>query len=367
MRLLKLGMGLLVLAWFLAGSGASVLGSPREWGGVFGRYEVELPPGSYFSLYGEGNKLLHRTAHRLYEGDEFITAQDVRYRVVRVEGRRAYAVKVGKEQAAVLPKAAPLAAGRVARGGSIAIYHTHSDESYVPSDGTASRYASGGIFKVGSVFEEKLRSLGFDVLHSMRPHDPHDANAYYRSRRTAAQLLQKRPLALIDVHRDAVPPDVYSTVIRGEPVTRVKIVVGRENPRMSANLQFAKQLKAAAEEIHPGLIEGILIARGDFNQDLAPHALLVEVGAHTNSREAAQRGIALFADALPRVLGITGVRPEVAPETGRSSWRALFWGVLLVGGLLAGFLYFNAGSWDKVREQVRRFFAVGLLGRRRER
>ena len=37
------------------------------------------------------------------------------------------------------------------------------------------------------------------------PHDPHDAMAYDRSRRTAAELLKKNPIALLDIHRDAVP------------------------------------------------------------------------------------------------------------------------------------------------------------------
>ncbi|MDH7576303.1 MAG: stage II sporulation protein P [Bacillota bacterium] len=346
------------------------------WKELFSRFEVERTDGGYYSVLDENHQVIHRTAHRLYRGDEYITAKNMRYRITRVEGDFAYARLVGKEAEVKLttsetsdPTRAQVIPGQTAdQRNAIAIYHTHSDESYVPTDGTDSIYASGGVLKVGNVFAEKLRSMNFNVLHSLRPHDPHDANAYYRSRRTAAQLLQKQPLALIDIHRDAVPPDVYSAVIEDQPVTKIKLVVGRENPRMSSNLQFAKQLKAAVDETHPGLIEGILLSRGDFNQDLAPRSILIEVGSHTNSREAAQRGIALFAEALPKVFGITGIRPEVgppAPPTNRGDWRALFWGVLIVGGAIAGFLYLNTGSWKGAWEQFRNFFQVEFPNKKR--
>lgn len=320
---------------------------------------TERTDGRYYTIYDENRNIIHQTADRLYVGDEYITNNNLRYRIIKIEGDSAYARFVGKE-----PKVKIVSlAATTGQNRTIAIYHTHSDESYVPTDGTHSIYANGGIFKVGDAFANRLRSLGYNVVHSRRPHDPHDANAYYRSRRTAVQLLQKQPLALIDVHRDAVPPQVYSTVIKGKPVTKVKFVVGRENPRMNANLQFAKELKAAIDKTHPGLIQGILISRADFNQDIAPRSILIEVGAHTNSRYAAQSGIALFADALPKVLGgVSGVKPAV-PRSNKGDWSSLFWGVLLIGGAIAGFLFFNTGSWSRAWTQFKNFFRIEFFGK----
>jgi len=330
--------------------------------------ELERSDGGYYTVIDEKRKVLLQTALSISEGDEYIDANNMRYRISKIKGDVAYASLVGKESEAKLaecpkPTLIQTLLG-VNNGGrkKIALYHTHSDESYVPTDGAASIYANGGIFKVGNVFGSKLRSLGFDVDHSRRPHDPHDANAYVRSRRTAAQLLQKQPMALIDVHRDAVPPNVYGTKVQGKPITRVKIVVGRSNPRASANLQFAKQIKAAIDRTHPNVVQGILLTRGNFNQDLAPRALLVEVGAHTNSRDAAQRGIALFAEALPKVLGVTGVSPRVpVPKSNRGDWSALFWGILIVGGAIAGYLLINTGSWRGAWEQIRGFIQGEFL------
>lgn len=330
--------------------------------------ESERQDGGYFTVVDEQKKVLLRTAHLLGIGDEYIAPDNMRYRISSMKGDFAEARLVGREAEAKLaeqpqPGLLQTLLGQGNRKGTIAIYHTHSDESYVPTDGTDSIYANGGIIKVGNVFKEKLGKIGIDAIHSKRPHDPHDANAYSRSRRTAAQLLQKQPLALFDIHRDAVPPDVYHTNVKGTPATRVKIVLGRSNPRMNSNLEFAKQVKAALDKTNPGMFQGILLTSGDFNQDLAPRSLLLEVGAHTNSRNDAQQGIAFFAESLPKVLGTTGVTPQVPmPTSNRGDWRALFWIILIAGVVLFGYLYVNTGSWQGAYNQMRNFFNSEFFG-----
>lgn len=334
------------------------------WAQTVEKAETERTDGKYFTIIDEQGKKLHCTAVVLNKGDEFISADNFRYRITGIEGDFARARLVGKEKEVELPASSFFSVVKsrlfLARNQSskkIAIYHTHSDESYVPTDGTESIYGNGGIFKVGTVFAEKLRSMGFEVDHSKRSHDPHDINAYYRSRRTASELLQKGPLAIFDVHRDAVPPEVYAANVKGQEITKVKFVLGRTNPRLDANLDFAKRIKAVLDKINPGVVQGILIAQSDFNQDLAPHSLLVEVGAHTNSREAAERGIALFAEAIPQVLG---VKPGVSAPPVREnwgSWRALLWGLLLVGGAVVGYLFINTGSLSESWNQIRDFFS----------
>ena len=52
----------------------------------------------------------------------------------------------------------------------------------------------------------------------------------------------------------------------------------------------------------PMLVKGIYYGRGNYNQDLGPRTLLIEVGAHTNSRIRAERGAAMFATVLDRTL-----------------------------------------------------------------
>ncbi|ADU52140.1 stage II sporulation protein P [Thermaerobacter marianensis DSM 12885] len=186
--------------------------------------------------------------------------------------------------------------------GFIGIYHTHNDESYIPTDGTASVDGRGGIHRVGDVLGRELAQHGFRVVKSEALHLPHDRGAYRRSRRTALKMIPKNPLVLLDVHRDATPPEFYREVVKGQPVTQIRLVVGRENPFRRTNLAFARRLKAEADRSFPGLVKGIYYGRGNYNQDLGPRTLLIEVGAHTNSRIRAERGAAIFATVLDRTL-----------------------------------------------------------------
>ena len=129
-------------------------------------------------------------------------------------------------------------------------------------------------------------------------HLPHDRGAYRRSRVTAQQLLKKSPDAIFDVHRDAAPWDAYAVEVDGDMVTRIQIVVGLSHPGTAANKKYAFDLKGYADRIHPGLVRGVFLIWGGYNQDLSPLSLLLEVGAHTNSKEAAMRGISLFSDVV---------------------------------------------------------------------
>ncbi|MGB9885953.1 MAG: stage II sporulation protein P [Moorellales bacterium] len=334
----------------------------------------ERTDGTYFTIVDSHGRVIDQTARVVYPGDELITAENYHYRVVKVAGDTAYAELLGREP---LEWSRPVAATGeevvAVQGGQrnlIAVYHTHSDESYLPSDGRSSRPGDGGIYKVGEVFTERLRSLGVRVDYNKQPHEPHDADAYRRSRRTAFRLVQKGPAAIIDLHRDGIPdPDSYDAVVAGEPVARIRLVVGRQNQNLGANLDFAKRVKAYLDQHYPGLVRGIFLAHGNYNQDLSPHSLLVEVGTYTNSRERAQRGAALFAEALPRVLGIAVAPSPLAPGVmgAGADWLGVVWVLLALSGSIIGYLYLSTGSWEGVRERFREFFARewGRLGRPR--
>lgn len=333
-----------------------------------GIYEQERNDGSYYTIVDTDGRMLDKTARVIYPGDEFIAEDNRRYRINRVEGDTAWAEMIGLEriswEAPSLPASTLIAEGETAGTRNlVAVYHTHSDESYVPSDGAQSIPAGGGIYKVGEVMVEKLRSLGVNVEYDKRPHEPHDSEAYRRSRRTAAKLTQRAPAAIIDVHRDGVPDaSFYNEQVAGGAVTNVRFVVGRENANMQANLDFAKRLKAYLDQEYPGLVKGIHIGRGNYNQDLSPRSVLVEVGTYTSDRARAQRGAGLFAEAVPAVLGIgtaasrqgPGPVETQAPPSTAGDWWAVFWVIiaLVAGGFL--FLVISTGSWEAAVEALRK-------------
>lgn len=345
---------------------ALLLGSNKAWA-----YEERFD--GHFSLIDPKGDVLFQTALAVSLGDEFIAEDNSHYRVANLEGDNAHCEYLGlatPSEAArstwarylPIPFWTTQAVGAL-RPPVVGIYHTHSDESYVPTDGSTSIFGKGGILKVGSVLSAALQKLGLNAIHDTSSHDPHDAMSYTRSRRTAAQLLRRRPVALFDVHRDAVPRELYVASVKGQDVAKLTLVVGRENPKIKANLNFAKQLKELNDEENPGLIKGIFLARGTFNQDLFDRSILIEVGTHENSRPAAERGISLFAATVPRAVGTKG-RPaqtqpaKVTQRTG--SWSAVGWilVLLIVGG--AAYLYLATGSWAELQRQVRRFLGREL-------
>ncbi len=331
---------------------------------ILGKWEGELTDGEYFTLVDEDGNELDRTGHEVFIGDEMILEDNNRYKVTEVDDKKLIAIcdLVGKEEIAWEEEENQLPVLDVAQGKSvIGVYMTHNDESYVPSDGQESIKGNGGIIQVGEKLAEELKKNGVDAEINLNKHDPHDANAYHRSRKTAVQLLKANPSVIVDVHRDGIPdPGFYATKIDGESATKIRLVVGRQNPHVSSNLEFAKQIKGYFDKNTPGLIKGIFMGKGNYNQDLGPKAILVEVGTYTNTKGAALNGITAFADGLPAIVG-AGVAKGVpgtpaakgpSPGVGRSLiWLLLF---VVVGG--GAFLLISTGS---IKDSVKRITNMG--------
>ena len=348
----------------------------------------ERTDGSYATIVDENGEVVYITARNIKIGDQCLTEKNKRYEVVAVEGTTAQARLIGEvnisqylpaqnKNVAFFPGILQPRIAEAQGGGKVAIYHTHSDESYVPSDGKESKLGAGGIYQVGAAFSEALKGRGMTPLFSQAKHDPHDDMAYQRSRRTVADLLKQQPDAIFDVHRDAVPPQVYQGKVNGEDITKVQLVVGKYGATAKQIEDYALTIKAASDQKHPGLIKGIFFAKGgDYNQDLHPRSMLLEVGSHTNTKEAAERGITLFSDIVPLVLGRTaasgGNSPGAAAGTGTAqsgasgATKSIGWivGALIVGA--GGFLLISTGSLKEAGAKLKQFTTTeftNFLGR----
>ncbi len=87
-------------------------------------------------------------------------------------------------------------------------------------------------------------------------------------------------------------------------MTKVRLVVGRQNPNREANLELAKNIKAIADEQYPGLVKGIFNARGNYNQDIGPRTILLEFGTHETSLDEAIRSTKFVAEMFPAAAGL---------------------------------------------------------------
>ena len=61
--------------------------------------------------------------------------------------------------------------------GVILMYCTHTDESYVPTDGTESKPEGGGILKVAETLKGAIEEKGGKAVLDEANHSPHDAGA----------------------------------------------------------------------------------------------------------------------------------------------------------------------------------------------
>lgn len=324
--------------------------------------------GAVYKLEDANGAKLASIAARVYLGDEYISGDDRLYRVVAVDDvkRTAFVEYEGPEDMTGLSEGAVEA---MAFGSNrlIAMYSTHSDESYLPSDGADSKLSDAGIHDVSEALKAALTERGIEVILDTTTHFPHDAGAYRRSRVTAERLVQKRPAALLDIHRDGIPdPKEYAYRMGGEDVTKIRLLVGRSNPNSEVNRRFAKQIKQTADNMYPKLIKDIFIGKGDYNQELMPRAILLEFGTHTTEKERAIASTQYMADVLEKVLfgttaqaeggGMTQADAVPAPPS-QSAGSGAMWGILIVAGIAAaGIVIYGlvstgsfSGMWAKIK------------------
>lgn len=350
-------------------------------------------------MTGDG-KLLTQLTYEPSTGDEYLAGDNTLYSIIRVDGTSAVAEAKGT---VTLPDVSWLdadAALAVSAMGEkrIAMYCTHSDESYEPTDGTYSSDERGSIYEIAEALAAALEEDGVEAVVADTLHHPHDAGAYRRSRETAVELLREvAPDALLDIHRDGIPdPKQYQTTVGSRECSQIRLLVGRGNQNMEVNKEFALTVKAVADKLYPGLIKDIYMGKGVFNQDLLPRSILLECGTYTLDKELVLNSMPMMADVLYRTLygGVTGsagtvsdVRasgqsnasgdgitpgatdsPVVAAEND-GSMAGIFWvvGLFVVGLIVYGVL--AAGSvTGGVRKAGRHLSEMtgGLLGRKPE-
>jgi stage II sporulation protein P len=196
----------------------------------------------------------------------------------------------------------------------VAIYHSHTSESYFPGDSHAKGEA-GEIVDVGRAFKAALSERGVKAVHVETVHDyPVFKDAYDNSLETISeQLAQNNTIKMVfDFHRDGLPPEApdaaTTTTVNGERIARILFVVGdSDNPHFQDNLAFAQNIDARLSDLHPGVSRGVKVQHGSFNDRVSPQAVAVFVGSYPQTKvDEADRAAKLLADAVAAVLSEPG-------------------------------------------------------------
>lgn len=207
-------------------------------------------------------------------------------------------------------------------GTEIIIYHTHTTEAYSQDENY--QYVESGNFRtlddaanvlaVGEHVKSTLEKLNINSFHDTSYYDYPSYNlSYSKAGKAILALVKKYTNAkiVLDIHRDALSTDtkIYRPVITvaNKSVAQILLVVGTNqgglnHPNWRENLKFALKLQQIANQKYPGLCRYVSLRKERFNQQVAPGAIIVEMGATGNTLDEVLRASELFAEILAEVV-----------------------------------------------------------------
>lgn len=187
----------------------------------------------------------------------------------------------------------------------VGIYCTHNAESYLPSQGFEKLEGkNGGVFLVASHLKDTLEhNYGIKVILSDTIHDyPEWTKSYGNSLVTLEKMKKDYPSIqlFIDIHRDASVSKKNTTAeIDSVKASKIMFIVGSDkrlpHPNWSQNRDFAQKIAERMEKMYPGLLKGVRVQDGRYNQHVSPHAILLEMGGTENTIEETKRAAEMFA------------------------------------------------------------------------
>ena len=203
---------------------------------------------------------------------------------------------------------------------NILIYHTHSCESYTPSE--KYQYKKTGNFRttdknysvirVGNELEAQLKTYGYNVIHDESYHDyPSYTGSYANSLKTVTKLLDENENTdvVIDLHRDAIGDSTYAPTVKigEEYAAQLMFVIGGnegsiKHETWAQNLKFAIKVQEKANELYPGLFKLIILRGTTYNQHVTKAATIIEVGATGNTLDQTLVSMKYLAKVLSEVV-----------------------------------------------------------------
>jgi stage II sporulation protein P len=206
----------------------------------------------------------------------------------------------------------------------VLIVHTHTTESYMPTDSTSydrnmsfrSRNESENMVAVGEVLAQQLESMGIGVIHDKTVHDyPSYNGSYNAARKTIEQQLAQNPdiAMVLDLHRDAMMDGetglMYKTVtqLEGETYAQMMLVMGTDQGGLThdnwrENLKMAFKVQDSLNNLVPNIARPVSLKQARYNEHATLNSLLVEMGTCGNTIEEAKRSAKVLGQAVGEIL-----------------------------------------------------------------
>lgn len=195
---------------------------------------------------------------------------------------------------------------------TVLIIHTHATESYTKQhedyrESSAFRTLDEkyNMISIGDQVARILSENGIPVLHDRDLHDyPSYDGSYASSRSAVNEYLARYPSIrlVLDLHRDASGDlnNQFRPVVQvdGQSVAQLMLVMGCGHEAWQDNLSLGLKIQVLLERSVPGITRPLCMRSQQFNQDLTPGALLIEMGAAGNTHDEALRAAQQLAYAI---------------------------------------------------------------------
>lgn len=169
-------------------------------------------------------------------------------------------------------------------GKSIYIYNTHQKEEYQNKS-----------VKEGSKYlMNLLKEKGYGVTYETNDFEVYRVknNMKYNQAYAVSQKYILKELSnnddydlIIDFHRDSISRNLSVLTHDNKDYAKVMFVVGKGSPNYEEVKKESKTLSDMINYKIPKLSRGIYVKTNHYNQGLADHMVLIEVGASTNTYE----------------------------------------------------------------------------------
>ncbi len=207
----------------------------------------------------------------------------------------------------------------------VLVLHTHTSEGYLSESAT---YLDGDLGEitytqeegknmlcVGKAFISSLNKNGITAIHCTVMHDAEGLSGSYERAAESIQFFRTHYPSIryvVDLHRDAIltAEGEYvraATEIDGKNVAQILPVVGSnaggwEHDAWEGNLALALQLREELNQNDTPLCRPVMLRNATYNQEMAPFAILLEIGTGANSIDEAIAAATLAGEAFAKVI-----------------------------------------------------------------
>ena len=207
----------------------------------------------------------------------------------------------------------------------VLVLHTHTSEGYLTEkanylsgdlgDITYTQDEERNMLAVGKAFVAALNQNGITAIHCTVMHDESGLSGSYERAAASIQFfLEHYPSIryVVDLHRDAILTSNgeyvrAATEVDGKSVAQILPVVGSnaggwEHDNWERNLALALQLREILNQNNTALCRPVMLRNSTYNQEMAPYAILLEIGTGANSIDEAIAAATLAGQAFAKVI-----------------------------------------------------------------